>query len=138
MTGMPHGLLDRRDRLVLGLARVEHVARAAVHGERLHAGVLGDAGDAHAVAMVAIPARANLQRHGHAHGTDDGAHDAADERLVLQQRRAGPRVANLLRGAAHVDVDDLGAVLDGVPRGRGERAGSAPAICTPIGAGSPS
>ena len=51
----------------------------------------------------------------------DRRQDARDERLVLQQRRAGPRVADLLRGAAHVDVDDLRAVLDGVPRGGRER-----------------
>jgi hypothetical protein len=36
--------------------------------------------------------------------------------LVLQQRRAGHDVADLLRRAAHVDVDDLGAVVDVVAR----------------------
>ena len=37
---------------------------------------------------------------------------AADQRLVLQQRRTGRDVADLFRRAAHVDVDDLRAALD--------------------------
>jgi len=45
--------------------------------------------------------------------------DAADERLVLEQRRARGHVAYLLRGASHVDVDDLGAVRDVVAGGFG-------------------
>jgi hypothetical protein len=68
-----------------------------------------------------MPARANLQRHGNGHGTDDGRDDSLDERFVLKQRRAGPGFADFLRGAPHVDVDDLGAMVDGMPRCHGER-----------------
>jgi hypothetical protein len=56
----------------------------------------------------------------------------------LQQRRAGHHVADLLRRAAHVDVDDLRAVVDVVACGLAIMAGSAPAICTETGSTSPS
>ena len=52
-----------------------------------------DAGDANAVAMVTIPARADLQRHGYLHRVDYGRDDSRDERLVLQQRGTGPRAS---------------------------------------------
>ena len=46
-------------------------------------------------------------------GTFDGAHhrieDAPHERLVAEQRGAAQPVVDLLRRAAHVDVDDLRA-----------------------------
>ena len=51
---------------------------------------------------------------------DDRLENARDQRLILQQRAAGPDVADLLGRAAHVDVDDLGAVIDVVARGLGE------------------
>ena len=47
--------------------------------------------------------------------------DRRDQRLVGQQRRAGGDVADLLRRAAHVDVDDLRAVRDVVARGLGHQ-----------------
>ena len=45
--------------------------------------------------------------------------DRFDQRLVREQRGAGGDVADLLGRAAHVDVDDLRAAVDVVPRGVG-------------------
>ena len=53
---------------------------------------------------------------------DHGLEDAPDQRLVSQQRRAGHHVAHLLGRAAHVDVDDLRAVVDVVARRLGHHA----------------
>ena len=59
-------------------------------------------------------------------GTSTAAHDGGDDprhqRLVGKQRRAGRRVADLLRRAAHVDVDDLRAALDVVARRVGHQS----------------
>ena len=62
---------------------------------------------------------------------DHGLEDARHQRLVLEQRRAGGDVADLLRRAAHVDVDDLRALRRrcSAPRRRaspGRRRRSAP------------
>ena len=62
--------------------------------------------------FVAVPAGAHLERDRDARGGDDRGEDAADQRLVAHQRGAGGPVADLLRRAAEVDVDDLGAEVD--------------------------
>ena len=69
-------------------------------------------------------------------------HDLQRECLVLHQRRTGPLVAHLLGGAAHVDVDDLGATRDVVARGlghflgfhAGDLDGDRPRLATVVGA----
>jgi hypothetical protein len=60
-----------------------------------------------------------VQRHRGVDGLHDRPQDPRDQRLVAQQRRPGGLVADLLRRAAHVDVDDLGAAVDLVAGGRG-------------------
>jgi len=70
-------------------------------------------------AMRAALRRAGFQRYRHCHCAHDGLQDAPDQRLILEQRRAGGDVADLLRRASHVDVDDLRAVPDVVPGGFG-------------------
>src|SRR6185312_2969698 len=109
--------LHRGDGVVLGHAFVFVRAGAAMHGERRDARVLRDARDVQRVAVFAVPAGADLQRDRHVHRSNHRRADARDQRLVLQQRRARPYVADLLRRAAHVDVDDLGAVVGVVARG---------------------
>ena len=121
--------LDRGHRLVLGVAAVAHLARAAVHGEHRHAGRGGGARQRQRVAPAGdrrAPAGAHLQRHRHAarrarshHRLDDGD----GQRLVAHQRRARPLAAHLLGRTAHVDVDDLGAAVDVVARGVGHLGG---------------
>ena len=91
-----------------------------------------------AVAVLGVPAGADLQRHRYAHRGDDGLEDLRDQRLVAQQRRAARASADLLGRAAHVQVDDLRAALDaaGAPPAA-STSGSPPASCTTRGSGSP-
>ena len=92
---------------------------ALMRDEALVARILEAARQRHRVALLQAPASAHLERDRHAvrrrrphHGFDD----FKGQRLVAHQRRASPLVADLLGRAAHVDVDDLGAVLDVEPR----------------------
>ena len=77
-TGDAQGRLDRADGVVLGLALVALLARAAVHRHHRDAGGFGRARDAHRVALGGAPAGAHLQRDRHVarrargdHGLDD-------------------------------------------------------------------
>src|SRR3569833_2906650 len=108
--------LDRGEGVVFGLAAITAGARAAVHGERLYAALFGDARDRDAVAVIGVPARAYLERHRDIDGLHHRFEYARHQRLVLQERGARHHVAHLLRGAAHVDVDDLRAVIGVVAR----------------------
>ncbi len=112
--------LDRGDGLVFGGAAIAVGTRAAMQGQHGDAAVLGDAGDRERVLVVAVPAGAELERHRHVHRSDHRLQDARHQRLVLQQGRAAPAIADLLDRAAHVDVDDLGAALDVVLRAFGQ------------------
>ncbi len=94
-----------------------------MHGQRGDAGILGDARDVQRVAVLAVPAGADLQRDRNIHRLHHGLHDARDQRFVLEQGGARPDVADLLRRAAHVDVDDLRAVVRVVLRRLGQHAG---------------
>ncbi|KAG0774396.1 hypothetical protein G6F22_014096 [Rhizopus arrhizus] len=96
------------------------VAGAAMHGQRGDAAVLGNARDQRAIAVVAVPAGADLQRDRHVHRVDHRFEDARHQLLVAHQRRARPGVAHLLGRAAHVDVDDLRTVIDVVARRLGQ------------------
>ena len=116
ITGIADRRLHRADRRVLDRPRERARARPAVHGERCHPRRLGDARDRHRVAMSGIAAGADLERHRHVDRPDDRREDRPDERLVREQRGARGDVADLLRGAAHVDVDDLRAACDVVAR----------------------
>src|SRR3569833_1552588 len=128
--------LDRGEGVVFGLAAITAGARAAVHGERLYAALFGAARDRDAVAEIGVPARAYLERHRDIDGLHHRFEYARHQRLVLQERGARHHVAHLLRGAAHVDVDDLRAVI-GVVAASAIVAGAAPAICTERGSISP-
>src|SRR5690606_3034101 len=105
-----HHLADGADGVVFGFAAEQVAARASVYGEGLDAGGLREAGDTHAVAVACIPASADLQGHRYVHGCHHGVEDAPDENFVTQQRGTGCLLHDLLHRAAHVDVDDFGAV----------------------------
>ena len=62
--------------------------------------------------MQAVPTRAVLERHGDPDGVRHGLQYGRNEFFILQQRRTGGLAADLLRRAAHVDIDDLGAAVD--------------------------
>src|SRR5690606_33711842 len=119
-----HQRLDVGDGVVLGFAHVLVGAGAAVDGDGADAGFFGNAGDHGGVLVGAIPACAELERdRGVRHRLDHGFEDACDQWLVLHQRGAGHHVAHLLGRAAHVDVDDLGAVVGVVLGGFGHHRG---------------
>jgi len=61
-------------------------------------------------------AGADLQGDRQVDGGDHGLEDARHQRLVFQQRGTRQGVAHLLRRAAHVDVDDVGAEAGVVAR----------------------
>ncbi len=111
------GPLDSRDGLVFGGAGKKIRARAAVHRERGHAFAFGDARDRGRIAAGRVPARAHLERDRDAGGFHDGGQDRAHQRLVAHERGARRAVADLLRRAAEVDVDDLRAHVDVAARG---------------------
>ena len=109
--------LHLADRIVLGGAAEAAGAGATVDGEEANPGLFRNARDAHRIPVSRIPAGADLEGDRDAHRPHDGVEDARHQGLVAQQRRPGGPVADLLRGAAHVDVDDLGAAVDVFARG---------------------
>ena len=133
--GNAHRRLDLGDGVVLGLAGIALLAVAAVHRQGPDAGGLGQAGHAYAVVALGAPAGADLERHRDLHRLHHRLEDLRHQRLVAQQGGACCLVAHLLGGAAHVDVDDLGAHL-GVAAGRlGEHLGIAAGDLHGAGAG---
>ena len=94
-----------------------------MNGEALNAATLRNLRDAHAVTMLTVPSRADLEGYRHAYCAHDGIEDARHERLIPQQRGAAQLPADLLCGAAHVQVDDLCTVLDIQTCGLSERLG---------------
>src|SRR3569832_1475221 len=114
----------RAEGVVIGLAAITAGARAAVHGERLYAALFGDARDRDAVAVIGVPARAYLERHRIIDRLHHRFEYARYQRHKQQERGARHHVAHLFRWAAHVDVDDLRAVIGVVARGLGQRRGS--------------
>jgi hypothetical protein len=110
-------LLELADRVVLGPAGEAARARATVQRQQLHAAVLGDLRDLDRVLARRVPAGAELQCDRHVHRLHHRLEDLPYQRLVPEQGRARHGVADLLRGATHVDVDDLGALPDVVARG---------------------
>ena len=112
--------LDRGNGVVLGLAGITAGAGAAVNRQRLDAGTLGDARHHDGIAVIAVPAGADFQRHRHIDCADHGLEDARDQRFVLQQCRTRHHIADFFRRATHVDIDDLRALIDVVTRGVGK------------------
>ena len=115
------------DAVPVGLA-AEHLAgEAAVHGDRGNAHIFKVARQLRGHEALGIPAQANLGRHGHAavgvlaHGFHDAACKLHRVTHLTQQQRAAVLLGHLVHWAAHVDVDQLGAVVGGPHRGLGQR-----------------
>ena len=118
-------LLDPGDRPPVGLALVELAARAAMDGDHLHARLLGAAGKQRRVERRLVPAEPHLHRDRHGDRVDhrvDQRHGVVE---VAHQRRAGIAAGHLLGRAAHVDVDDVGALARRDARGLGHVVGLA-------------
>ena len=122
-TGRLHGPLDGRDGFVFGIAAEKIRARAPVHGERSDAFALRDARDRDGVAVLPVPASAHLERDRNAGRGDDRREYLSHQWLVAHQRGSGGAAADLLRGAAEIDVDDLRAHFDIEARGVGHHRG---------------
>ena len=79
-------------------------------GNELHALGLGAARQLGRVSCLVVPAEPHLQRHGYA----DGAYDGTDQGLrvveIAHQRRARKLAGHFPCRAAHVDVDEVGAL----------------------------
>src|SRR6516165_2848146 len=95
--------------VVLGHAVVEVRACAAVDCERRDAAAFGDPRDVDAVAMLLVPAGADLERHRHIDRAHHGFENACHQWFVAKQRRATRATTDLLRGTSHIQIDDLGA-----------------------------
>ena len=65
-SGMEIASLDRAHRVPVGVALVELAARAAMHGDHAHAGVLRAARELGRIDRCVVPAEPHLQRHRHA------------------------------------------------------------------------
>ncbi len=113
--------LDRADRVVLDGADVRTGASAAVHRNGADTRTLRDPRNGKRIPVVRVGARADLERHRHVDGAHHRVHDRRDQRLVSEQCRARGGIADLLRRATHVDVDDLRAAIDVVARGIGHQ-----------------
>ena len=84
-------------------------------GDQLDACLLGTLGDIRGVQRILVPAEAHLQRD----RDIDSLHGRLDQRQgvigIAHQRRAGIAADHLLGRAAHVDLDDIGACIGGLP-----------------------
>jgi hypothetical protein len=120
--GDAHRRLDRAYRFVFHRADEGASARAAVHREGADAGLLGDSRDRERVPVLGIAPVRILSVTGTSTARTTAVDDRFDQRLVGEQCGAGGDVADLLRRAPHVDVDDLRAALDVVARGVGHLA----------------
>ena len=73
-----------------------------------------------------VPAGAHLHRDGDRHAALDRGDHRGGLRRLLEQRRPGAAIDDLAHGAAHVDVDDVGAAVDeprsGLARGSRDRS----------------
>ena len=71
----------------------------------------GDARDGDTILQLRRDAGANFERHRHSDSGRNRREYACHEKFVGEQRRSGVSIAYLLRRAAHVDIDDLSAVI---------------------------
>ena len=99
--------LDGADDLPVRTARVELLARAAVHGDGIHAGFLRQLRHLNDIDRRLVPALAHLDRHGHLDRLADGRENGERALWVTHQGRALPILDDLRRGAAHVEVEDV-------------------------------
>ena len=106
--GHAHGLLDAADDVPVRLAAVELLARAAVHGDGVDARGLGAPCELDDVYVLLVPAHAHLDGHGHLHRAADGREDALRLFRLAHERGALAVLDDLRRGAAHVEIEDVG------------------------------
>ncbi len=94
-------------------------------GDHPHADALGALGERGGVAAGVVPAEPGLQRDGNVAGFNDRLQNAGRGVEIAHQRAARERAGDAAGGAAHVDVDELGALRRQQPGGLGHRGGIA-------------
>ena len=110
--GNLHASLDGANRVVFGKPVIKVAARAAVHRKRLDAASLSDACDRQCILVLAVPTRADFQGNRNGNRVNHRFENSRDQQLVFHQRRARVHLANFLGRATHIDVDDMGALVD--------------------------
>ena len=80
-----------------------------MHGDHLGTGILRRAGDDRRVQGVVVPAEPHLDGERDGDGVVDCVEDATGKFGFTHERRTGAAAGHILRGAAEVDVDDVGA-----------------------------
>ena len=102
--------LDRAHRIPIGGAGIELAAGAAMHGDELHARRLRPPRQFRRIDGAIVPAEPHFQGYGNV-DRGNGRVDQRDRMVeVPHQRRAGLAIGDMLGGAPHIDVDDLGAL----------------------------
>ena len=122
-----HSILHRPDRCPIGAALVKLAARAPVDRQHLHARRLGTARNDRVHSDNRRPSQAaSLSVTGTA--TAPTTASIRRQRMVrgLHQSRSRQTARHLLRGAAHIDIDDLRAVRLDHPCGLGDPIHIAP------------
>jgi hypothetical protein len=106
----PLGELARQG--IVGLPLVLGRGRARVEADRRDSRIRGQSErQVEALSAARLAAGAKLHRHRHATALPGGDGDPHGEILVREQSGAGAGLADLADGAAHVDVDQIGACL---------------------------
>src|SRR3989441_8944415 len=106
----PHRVDDRGDDLPGREAGELLRARARVDGDRVDALALGEPRDLDRVHRAVVPAAADLDREGHADRLSQSAEDQQGGERVAHEGGALALGDDLRDGAAHVEVDRVGAL----------------------------
>ena len=104
-----HGAFYVADDVPVGLPGIHLRAGAAVHRDRRGAGALAHFGERHGIDIAFIKALAEFDRHRYVHRTDNRFDDLRRKIGRFHERAPVAGLHDLPNGAAHVDVDDLGA-----------------------------
>ena len=121
--GRVDGRGDRADHFPVGVAAVALLTGAAVHAQGVGAGLDGQQGRLLGVDLLFGPAGAQLHQQGPVDGRAHHLDDARQPARPLEQGGAGAAADDDVDGTAEVQVDVLGAVVDGDARRLGHHLG---------------
>ena len=124
--GNGDGFLHPPDGAPVCPALVELAARASMHRHHLDTRLLRPARQRRRIERLLIPPQTHLDGHRHLHRADHGIDQRQRVVEIAHQRRSGIAAGHLLRGTAHVDVDDVGALAFRDPRRFGHMGSLAP------------
>ena len=103
------------NRRPIGLALEALLPGAAMQGEQLGSSVLQLGGKAHGIGAAAAPSQPRFGRDRDPHGRGDRRHDPHRQLGIADQATAAAFFGDLFHRAAHVDVDQKGALGLGPP-----------------------